>query len=140
MKLTNRQQEIIIDEIYNQVSKPIIEANNKALDSVKVDKNDQYLKDREKYLKLELQKKAIEKEMDDLETPYEKNKEYNGFDFGWSGPFYEKDYNNYIKHCKSQQVILKEFPSESDIEKELILSGNKDIPELIKTIVEKYKK
>lgn len=138
MRMNTKTMQIVVDEIYNQVSKPIIEANNKALDGIKV-KPDQYIKDREKYLKLELQKKAIEKEMDDLEVPYEKNREYNGFDFGWSGPFYERDYDNYIKHCKSQQVILKEVPSKDDIEKEIILAGNKDIPALIELIVNKLK-
>ena len=138
MRMNAKTMQIVVDEIYNQVSKPIIEANNKALDSIKV-KPDQYIKDREKYLKLELQKKAIEKEMDDLEVPYEKNRDYNGFEFGWSSPFYERDYNNYIKHCKSQQVILKEVPSKNDIEKEIILSGNKDIPALIEMVVNKLK-
>ena len=138
MRMNAKTMQIVVDEIYNQVSKPIIEANNKALDSVKV-KPDQYLKDREKYVKLELQKKAIEKEMDDLEVPYEKNREYNGFDFGWSSPFYEREYDKYIKHCKSQQVILKEVPSKNDIEKEIILAGNKDIPALIELIVNKLK-
>ena len=138
MRMNAKTMQIVVDEIYNQVSKPIIEANNKALDSVKI-KPDQYLKDREKYLKLELQKKAIEKEMDDLETPYKKNREYNGFDFGWSRPFYEGTYADYIKYCKTQQVILKEVPSKSDIEKEIILAGNKDIPALIELVVNKLK-
>ena len=138
MRMNAKTMQILVDEIYKQVSVPAIEANNKALEGVEI-KPDQYLKDREKYLKLELQKKAIEKEMDDLEVPYEKNREYNGFVFGWSGPFYERDYDNYIKHCKSQQVILKEVPSKSDIEKEIILAGNKDIPVLIETVVSKLK-
>jgi hypothetical protein len=140
MRLTNRQQEIIIDEIYKQVSEPIIEANNKALDSVKI-KSDQYQKDREKYLALQEKKNLLEEEMKKLEKPYERDTTFNGYKFNsWYSPFREEDYNNYIKHCKKQLMLMAEYPSRQDIEKELILSGNKDIPELIKIIVDKYKK
>lgn len=140
MRLTNRQQEIIIDEIYKQVSEPIIEANNKALENAKI-KQDQYQKDREKYLALQEKKNLLEKEMDKLEKPYEKGATFNGYKFSsWSCPFYEDNYNNYIKHCKKQLVVMAEYPSKQNIEKELILAGNKDIPELIETIVAKFKK
>ena len=137
MKLTQRQQEIVIDEIYNQVSKPIIEANNKALEAVKL-KPDQYQKDREKYLKLQQQIESLRKEANTIEDVYE-HKKFNGHKFGYS-PFDNYDYNNYINYLKGQSVVLAEYPSKKDIEKDLILSGNKDIPELIKTIVDKYKK
>ena len=36
MRMNAKTMQIVVDEIYNQVSKPIIEANNKALDSIKV--------------------------------------------------------------------------------------------------------
>lgn len=137
MKLTQRQQAIVIDEIYNQVSKPIIEANNKALESVKI-KPDQYQKDREKYLKLQEQVKDLKDQIEALIDIYS-NKDYNGYRLDYN-PFYEGVYNNYIKHCKKQFVVLAEYPSKQAIEKDLILSGNKDIPELISTIVAKYKK
>ena len=136
MRLTKRQQEIIIDEIYNQVSKPIIEANNKALEAVKI-KPDQYQKDREKYLNIQKQIESLREEADTIEDIYA-NKKFNDFDFGYR-PF-NYDYNNYINYLKGSSVVLAEYPSKEDIEKALILSGNKDIPELIKTIVDKYKK
>ena len=136
MRLTQKQQEIIIDEIYNQVSKPIIEANNKALETVKL-KPDQYQKDREKYLSIQKQIESLREEADVIEDVYE-NKKFNGFEFGYR-PF-NYNYEPYINYLKEQFVVLAEYPSKKDIEKDLILSGNKDIPELIKTIVEKYKK
>ncbi len=136
MRLTNKQQEIIIDEIYNQVSKPIIEANNKALETVKL-KPDQYQKDREKYLNIQKQIEFLREAADAIEDVYV-NKKFNGFEFGYH-PF-NYNYEPYINYLKEQSVVLAEYHSKKDIEKDLILSGNKDIPELIKTIVEKYKK
>ena len=131
--------QIVVEEIYKQVSVPAIEANDRALEGVEV-KSDQYQKDREKYLKLKEQRDNIDKEMDELEKPYERNNTFNGYEFrSWSRPFGYDDYNNYMEHCKKQLIILKEVPSKSDIEREIILAGNKDIPALIETIVNKLK-
>lgn len=131
--------QIVVEEIYKQVSVPAIEANDRALEGVEV-KSDQYQKDREKYLKLKEQRDNIDKEMDELERPYERNNTFNGYEFrSWSRPFDSDDYNNYMKHCKKQLVVLKDVPSKDDIEKEIILAGNKDIPVLIETIVSKLK-
>ena len=139
MRMNAKTMQIVVDEIYKQVSEPIIEANNKALDGIKV-KPDQYIKDREKYLKLKEQRDDIDKLMDELEKPYERNNTFNGYGFrSWSSPFDSDDYEKYIRHCKSQQVILKEVPSKDDIEKEIILAGNKDIPALIEMVVNKLK-
>jgi hypothetical protein len=138
MRLTNRQQEIIIDEIYKQVSEPIIEANNKALDSVKINENDQYLLDCAEYDRLEKEENRIESLKKDLANKYYQ-KTFNGFEFGYS-PMYKGNRAEYINYLKSSQVILLDTISKTDIEKELILAGNKDIPELIETIVAKFKK
>jgi hypothetical protein len=138
MRLTNRQQEIIIDEIYEQVSEPIIEANNKALDSVKINENDQYLLDCAEYDRLEKEENRIESLKKDLANKYYQ-KTFNGFEFGYS-PMYKGNRAEYINYLKSSQVILLDTISKTDIEKELILAGNKDIPELIETIVAKFKK
>lgn len=138
MRMNQKTMQIVVDEIYNQVSVPAIEANNKALEGVKV-KSDQYQKDREKYLKLQEHRDNIANEMDELERPYERNNTFNGYEFrSWSRPFDSDDYDNYIKHCKKQLVVLKDIPSKTDIEREIILAGNKDIPALIETIVNKF--
>ena len=138
MRLTNRQQEIIIDEIYNQVSKPIIEANNKALESVKINENDQYLLDCAEYDRLEKEEHRIEDLKKNIENKYYQ-KTFNGFEFNYS-PMYKNKRVNYIDYLKSSQVILKDYISKQTIEKELILAGNKDIPELIESIVAKFNK
>ncbi len=138
MRLTNRQQEIIIDEIYNQVSKPIIEANNKALESVKINENDQYLLDCAEYDRLEKEENRIETEKKVLADKYYQ-KTFNGFEFNYS-PMYNCKRAEYIKYLKSSQVVLLDTVSKQTIEKELILAGNKDIPELIETIVAKFNK
>ena len=41
---------------------------------------------------------------------------------------------------KKQNVVLAEIPSHKDIEKQVILAGNKDIPELIETVIKSLKK
>lgn len=138
MRLTKRQQEIIIDEIYNQVSKPIIEANNKALESVKINENDQYLLDCAEYNRLEKEEHRIEDLKKNIENKYYQ-KTFNGFEFNYS-PMYKGNRAKYINYLKSSQVVLLDTISKKDIEKELILAGNKDIPELIETIVAKFKK
>lgn len=138
MKLTQKQQEIIIDEIYKQVSEPIIEANNRALESVEINENDQYLLDCAEYDKLEKEVERIEDLKRGLVNKYY-NKTINGFEFTYS-PVSKNNRSQYIKHLKKSLVVLAEYPSKKDIEKDLILSGNKDIPELISAIVAKYKK
>jgi hypothetical protein len=138
MRLTKRQQEIIIDEIYNQVSKPIIEANNKALESVKINENDQYLLDCAEYNRLEKEEHRIEDLKKNIENKYYQ-KTFNGFEFNYS-PMYKGKRAEYINYLKSSQVVLLDTISKQAIEKELILAGNKDIPELIETIVAKFKK
>lgn len=138
MRLTNRQQEIIIDEIYKQVSKPIIEANNKALDSVKINENDQYLLDCAEYDRLEKEENRIENLKKDLANKYYQ-KTFNGFEFNYS-PMHKGNRVEYIDYLKSSQVVLLDTISKKDIEKELILAGNKDIPELIEAVVTKFNK
>ena len=139
MRMNAKTMQIVVEEIYKQVSVPAIEANDRALEEVEV-KSDQYQKDREKHLKLKEQRDNIDKEMDELEKPYERTNTFNGYEFrSWSRPFNSDDYNNYMKYCKKQLVILKDIPSKDDIEREIILAGNKDIPALIETIVNKLK-
>lgn len=138
MRLTNKQQEIIIDEIYNQVSKPIIEANNKSLESVKINENDQYLLDCAEYDRLEKEENRIENLKKDLANKYYQ-KTFNGYEFDYS-PMHNSRRSEYIKYLKKSQVVLLDTISKQTIEKELILAGNKDIPELIESIVAKFNK
>ena len=61
MRLTNKQLEIVVDEIYNRVSKPIIEANNKALEKVTLPEDDLYLKDVATYTSIQESIDKLEK-------------------------------------------------------------------------------
>jgi len=139
MRLTNKQLEIVVDEIYNQVSKPIIKANNKALNSIVIEEDD-YLKDRKEYLKLKNKISKLEKEIDNLEKLYCRGTTYNGYEFkSWSRPFGDSEYDDYLNFHKKSSVILAEFPTKDDIERQVILAGNKDIPAIIEAIVSKFK-
>ena len=132
MRLTNKQLDIVVDEIFEQVSKPIIEANNKAFDSIEIE-DDEYLLDVKRHKLLSKKKSKLEEEMSSISTKYTRNT-FNGFSFSWS-PMYSED--TYIKHLKSKLVKTKEYPSKDDIEKQVILAGNKEIPELIELLVKK---
>jgi hypothetical protein len=48
--------------------------------------------------------------------------------------------DGYKKFIKKQSVVLADFPSRKDIEKQVILAGNKNIPELIETIIKSLQK
>jgi isoleucyl-tRNA synthetase len=139
MKLTNKQLEIVVDEIYNQISKPIIEANNKALNSIIIEE-DNYLKDRKKYLKLQAKVDKLIDEINTLKSIYDRGTVYNSYKFtSWSNPFDKSIYTDYLETQRKDRVVLAEFPSKNEIERQVILAGNKDIPAIIETIVNKFK-
>jgi hypothetical protein len=141
MRLTNKQLEIVVDEIYNRVSKPIIEANNKALEKVILPDDDLFLKDVATYTSIQESIDKLEKIKDNLAGKW-KGKTYNDYEFSsWSyDNFRESVINNYKEFIKRQYVALAEAPSHEDIEKQVILAGNKDIPELIETVIKSLKK
>jgi len=141
MRLTNKQLEIVVDEIYNRVSNPIIEANNKALEKVTLPDDDLFLKDVATYTSIQESIDKLEKIKDNLEEKW-KDVTYNDFDFSSWGydNFREKYINDYKKFIKKQNVVLAEAPSHKDIEKQVILAGNKDIPELIETVIKSLQK
>ena len=131
MRMNNKTMQIVVDEIYNQVSKPIIEANNKLVESADID--DLYTRDYKKCQKLYKKIYEINKEIEELKENY-RYKVFKGFKFDYDA-FCTSNYNRYIE----SQLDLQNFPSKSDIEKEIILAGNKDIPALIELIVNKLK-
>ena len=141
MRLTNKQLEIVVDEIYNRVSKPIIEANNKALEDVILPEDDLYLKDVATYNSVQESIDKLEKIKDNLEEKW-KGKTYNDYEFSEYAYriFRENQIDEYTHHIKKQNVVLAEFPSRNEIEKQIILAGNKDIPELIETVIKSLKK
>ena len=134
MRMNNKTMQIVVDEIYKQVSEPIIE-NNKVIIEGFVPKKTQYHKDCEKYNTLKEEIKELEKQCTALKNKYQ-NKTVNGYKFSyWDNPFNNIELKNY----EVSQAPVKKYPSKSDIEKEIILAGNKDIPALIELIVNKLK-
>lgn len=141
MRLTNKQLEIVVDEIYNRVSKPAIEANNKAIEGVILPEDDLYLKDLSTYNSIQESIDKLEKIKDNLEKKW-KGKTHNNYEFSQYSYdiFRESEIDKYTYHIKKQNVALAEFPSRNEIEKQIILAGNKDIPELIETVIKSLKK
>ena len=134
MRMNNKTMQIVVDEIYKQVSEPIIE-NNKVIIEGFVPKKTQYHKDCEKYNTLKEEIKELEKQCTALKNKYQ-NKTVNGYKFSyWDNPFNNIELKNY----EVSQAPVKKYPSKDDIEKEIILAGNKDIPALIELIVNKLK-
>jgi len=137
MRINQKTLSIVINEIYNKVSLPIIEENNKKLEGVAVDERDEYLKDLKVYNKLSKKIKELENEQCTLKKNYE-YKTFNSFKFDYS-PFRDNYVKDYTDHLKKSKISFKKYPSKDDIEREIILSGNKDIPALIETVVNKFK-
>jgi len=139
MRLTNKQLEIIVNEIYEQVSIPIIKTNEEAINKIKIDiENDEYLKDSEKFNQLQKKIDKLKSEQDILIRKY-LNKHYNGF---YIAALYNNVFKNtgkYIKYLKEKAVGIKTYPNLKEIEKQVILTGNKDIPVLIEQMVSKFK-
>lgn len=141
MRLTNKQLEIVVEEIYNRVSKPVIENNNKVLEEVILPEDDLYLKDVATYSNVQESIDKLEKIKDSLEEKW-KDKTYNDYAFNkYSYELFGKNQiNKYKDFIRKQKVILADYPSHKEIEKQVILSGNKDIPELIETVIKALKR
>lgn len=136
MKLTSKELQIVVDEIYKQVSEPLIAANKILLDNI-VTEEDEYIRDKALYDQTKQQIRLLEETCSKLSKKYEKE-DFNGFKFDYS-PFYVGYYNEYIQFQKKKQVVLVEYPTKYMIEKEVILNGNRDIPTLIETVVNRFK-
>ena len=110
--LTNKQLEIVVDEIFEQVSRPIIDENKKAFDSVKIDETkDEYLTDHAKYKQLQEKIDILEEEKSKLFDKYYR-KDFNKFYFDYS-PFNRKD--DYVKSLKSGLVKTKKYLAHDEL-------------------------
>ena len=133
--LTNKQLEIVVDEIFDKVSQPIIDKNKKQLEAVELPKF-QYFKDAEACKKISEKIEVLEKLKTSLKDKYYR-KEYEGFKFGWV-PFSEiSDFENFKK---KELTTTTEYPSRDVIERQVILAGNSDIPKLIEELINKLSK
>jgi len=134
-RLTNRQTEIVVNEIHERVSLPIIEENKKLLASVKPQRT-QYHRDVEEFEKLDKEISELREKRNKIESRYIR-KEYKGFNFMWD-PM--KEVEKFDIFQAKKQVELKEVPSKDEIEKQVILAGNKEIPTLIEELILKLNK
>jgi len=136
MRLTSKQLKIVVEEVYNKVSLPIVEANQKAIDEVKLGNYD-YFQDLKKVNKLKDKIKLINKEIEELEEKYE-GKTIDGFEFSTFRVFQLNEL--YTVHLKKKLANLKPFLTQNEIEKQVILAGNRDIPTLIEELIIKLSK
>ena len=114
-------------------------ANELKLANVKY-KEDEYLEDAEKVNILQEKYNKLENQISAFKDKYY-NKTINNTRFGWySEIFTQNKVTAYINELKKKSANFKKYPSKDDIEKEIILAGNKDIPALIETIINKLKK
>jgi len=135
MRLTNKQLQIVVEEVYNKVSLPIIESNNKLIESIELP-IDQYLIDCNEVEKLQAKIVKLNKEAEVLKNKYYEKK-YNGFKFNWM-PMDNK--TSYVKFQKEKLSKPKHYLNEREIEKQVILAGNRDIPTLIEELIIKLSK
>lgn len=134
-KLSNRELNIVIDEIYNKVSQPIIEENNKLLNSVTIP-SDEFLQDCALAEEIRVQKNALGEKINEIYNKWN-GKTYKGYQFSRYDSLGCKE--EYINFRKKESCDSKSYPSKRDIEKAIILTGNTDIPALIETLVNKFK-
>lgn len=138
MRLNNSERQVIVNEIYKQVAEPIEKENADKITKVEIDEeSDKYLQDVAKYNVINHTIEDLQEEKHNLNDLYAGNI-VNNFKFSYY-PFTEGSINQYKNFIKGRIAGVKYVPTRQDIEREIILSGNKDIAELIKTIVEKLK-
>ena len=130
MRLTNKQVEILSEEIYEKVKKEIEEFNS-IHDTAPFDKTDPYFNDYEFVKKLE---KEIEIKRELIENTARRyiNKEHKNYKFSprESQIFTEKSKKEYIETLQGK----KKMPSLREIEKALILSALNNPNNIIETV------
>lgn len=135
-RMTNRERDVIVDEIYSKVSLPIKEENEKKTELIKVE-SDEYQEDWNKYWDLEKAINSLEENQQQLKNRY-KNSKFNGVELSYWAM--GKDaMDTYIQNLKRSKANIQKVPSKNEIEKQVILAGNKDIPALIEELTLKLK-
>lgn len=139
MRLTNRQLNIIVNKIYNTVYKSLTETNEKLKSKIKVP-NHQYFKDFKKFTEYQEEIESLKCMQSILEDKYAGNT-INGFSFRQGFPvFRENTRDKYTSKIIFDIAGLKKIPTRQEIEEDVILSSNKDISKLIKSLTESYLK
>lgn len=130
MRYTKQQLTLIIDKIYDEISKPIILENEQIIDAIELEETP-VIKDRKEINEIDHVIKTLQKRRSDISNKYKYGSlEYN---YIFNGN------NKYILDKKKEQVILKTYPSKQDIEYELLINSNSDIQTVVDKLIEKYR-
>lgn len=141
-RMTNRERDVIVDEIYSKVSLPIKEENKLIIAKTSIiESSYDYLEDAKAYEKLLKRVEKLELEMESIATKYKGSVSDSGFKYHnySTRVMKEEQRNKFIEHEKVTIANLKTPPSKDEIEKQVILAGNKDIPALIEELTLKLK-
>jgi len=133
-KITVTERNIIVDDLFNRISQPIIEENEKKIKEYVFNEEElKVVKKIETYFVLEERIKKMRAEQDSLSNEIKK--------FTFMG--YAKDKEDILDSFRNRQaqkkLILKKYPSTKQILTQFILNSNKSIPEIIKTLLEEFK-
>ena len=133
MRLNSKELKVVVDEIFNRVSFPIVQENEKLMESIIIE--DEYTKDYQTVT--ELQNKINELQ----DVIYNLNKKWiDKSTIGLTGYQRENLLKRYISVERSKDPRIKKYPSHSEIEAKIIISGYSEIPELIDQICSMYNK
>jgi hypothetical protein len=133
-KITVTERNIIVDDLFNRISQPIIEENEKKIKEYVFNEEElKVVKKIETYFVLEERIKKMRAEQDSLSNEIKK--------FTFMG--YAKDKEDILDSFRNRQaqkkLILKKYPSTKQIQTQFIINSNKSIPEIIKTLLEEFK-
>lgn len=134
MKLTNRQIDVLVDKVFNEVSLPIIEENNEKIKNFIPSEKIQYFKDKKEYDELVEKITLLEDTKEDILNKY-KHKKYLGYNFSYNPMSSSKEFT---AHLAKESISLREYPSKTQIEAEIILIGAEGIKDLIQEFKTKY--
>jgi hypothetical protein len=130
MKYTKQQLDLIVTNIYNQISKPIEEENRKILDAAPMPTNIPILKDILEYQKHEETVRKLTILKDKLIKKY----------LGKADLFYNSaSFKRYVDDLKKTTMVLKQPPTKTEIEYEILINSDEDIKKIIEALLIKYK-
>lgn len=135
MGLSNKQIGHIVEEIFEKVSQPIINENNRLLETADYDRDHEFLKEYDLYQEYQKQMNEIQEKMAKMRGEWA-NKNIGILPLG----FYPFNNNRelIIKQLKIENTALRKYPERTDIERQVILNENNDIPKLIQMLIEKF--
>lgn len=131
MRLNNKELTIVVNEIYERISQPIVDQNNKIKDSIIVE--DDYTRDFEMVTELINRKAEIDKEINRIQQYWLEK-------IGHSITGYNREglLRTYIDKIRLNSDKLAKYPTKQEIEAKIIIAGYSEIPELIAQITSMY--